>query len=63
MWNSRNLDQGWWRGADSRVEGFSKLYASLLNQRLLGWCERMRKFGEEQGGFRPDRATMDHVLF
>src|SRR5690242_2406382 len=27
----------------------SKLYASILNQRLLGWCERMRKFGEEQG--------------
>ena len=22
----------------------------------------MRKFGEEQGGFRPDRATMDHVF-
>ena len=40
----------------------SKLYASILNQRLLGWCERMRKFGEEQGGFRPDRATMDHVF-
>ena len=30
-----------------------KLYASILNQRLLQWCEKRRKFGEEQAGFRP----------
>src|SRR4051794_13693262 len=39
-----------------------KLYASILNQRLVGWCEKMKKFGEEQAGFRPDRTTMDHVF-
>ena len=27
-----------------------KLYASILNQRLVGWCEKMKKFGEEQAG-------------
>jgi hypothetical protein len=35
----------------------SKLYVDLESA-----SERMRKFGEEQGGFRPDRATMDHVF-
>ena len=35
---------------------------SILNQRLLQWCERMKKFGEEQGGFRPNRSTAD-IMF
>ena len=39
-----------------------KLYASILNQRLLQWCEKRRKFGEEQAGFRPGRTTMDHAF-
>ena len=38
-----------------------KLYAAILNQRLQ-WCEEMKKFGEEQGGFRPNRSTTDHVF-
>jgi Reverse transcriptase (RNA-dependent DNA polymerase) len=39
-----------------------KLYASILNQRLLEWCEKRNKFGEEQGGFRPGRATSDQAF-
>ena len=39
-----------------------KVYAAVLNQRLLHWCERSRIFGEEQGGFRPNRSTADHVF-
>src|SRR3569623_1280764 len=39
-----------------------KLYASILNQRLLEWCEKRNKFGEEQGGFRPGRATTDQAF-
>ena len=39
-----------------------KVYAAVLNQRLLHWCERSGKFGEEQGGFRPNRSTADHVF-
>ena len=39
-----------------------KLYASILNHRLLEWCEKRNKFGEEQGGFRPGRATTDQAF-
>ena len=39
-----------------------KLYTSILNNRLLEWCERSEKFGEEQGGFRPARATTDQAF-
>src|SRR5690606_42025528 len=26
------------------------------------WCEKRRKFGEEQAGFRPGRTTMGHAF-
>ena len=39
-----------------------KVYTSILNQRLLDWCEKRSKFGEEQGGFRSQRATTDQAL-
>ena len=39
-----------------------KVYTSVLNQRLLDWCEERDKFGEEQGGFRPQRATTDQAF-
>ena len=32
------------------------------NHRLLEWCEKRNKFGEEQGGFRPGRATTDQAF-
>ena len=40
----------------------SKLYASILNNRLLNWCEQTKKFGEEQAGFRPGRSTTDQAF-
>jgi hypothetical protein len=39
-----------------------KVYTSILNQRLLDWCEKREKFGEEQGGFRAHRATTDQAF-
>src|SRR3569623_279919 len=39
-----------------------KVYTSILNQRLLEWCEKREKFGEEQGGFRAHRATTDQAF-
>ena len=35
---------------------------AVLNQRLLEWGEKREKFGEEQGGFRPQRATTDQAF-
>ena len=29
---------------------------------MLDWCEKRKKFGEEQGGFRAQRATIDQAF-
>ena len=38
-----------------------KLYSRLINGRLSGRCESHDLLVDEQNGFRPDRACMDHV--
>ena len=39
-----------------------KLYSSVLTKRLSSWCEENNKISEEQAGFRPGRATTDHLF-
>ncbi|NRA91849.1 MAG: reverse transcriptase family protein [Psychroserpens sp.] len=40
----------------------SKVYTSILNQRLSEWCERKKILVEEQGGFRPGRGCVDQIF-
>ena len=36
-----------------------KVYASVLNARVMKWCEKNGVLSEEQAGFRPGRSTVD----
>lgn len=38
-----------------------KLYSSLINKRLLDYLERHNMLVDEQNGFRPKRACIDHI--
>ena len=38
-----------------------KLYSRLINERLINYCEDNELLVDEQNGFRPGRACMDHV--
>ena len=39
----------------------SKVYTSILNERLSKWCERNNIIVEEQGGFRQGRGCTDQI--
>lgn len=39
-----------------------KVYASVLNARVMKWCERYGVLSEEQAGFRAGRSTVDHIF-
>lgn len=39
-----------------------KVYAQVLNERLMRWCERHKILTEEQGGFRPSRGCIDQLF-
>src|SRR3569623_1319083 len=39
-----------------------KVYASVLNVRVMKWCEKNGVLSEEQAGFRPGRSTVDHIF-
>ena len=39
----------------------SKVYTSILNQRLTNWCEKNNIIVEEQGGFRQGRGCVDQI--
>jgi hypothetical protein len=39
-----------------------KVYASVLNARVMKWCEKNGVLSEEQAGFRPGRSTVDHIF-
>ena len=39
-----------------------KIYATVLNNRLVKWIERTKKFEDEQAGFRPERGTSEQVF-
>ena len=40
----------------------SKVYTSILNERLSNWCERNNIIVEEQGGFRRGRSYIDQIF-
>jgi hypothetical protein len=39
-----------------------KLYTSVLNERIMAWCERKGVLIEEQAGFRKNRSTSDQLF-
>lgn len=39
-----------------------KVYTSILNDRLIQWCEKNNILVEEQGGFRPKRGCPDQIF-
>ena len=39
-----------------------KVYATILNDRLMEWCESRHVLVEEQAGFRRGRSTIDHIF-
>lgn len=40
----------------------SKIFTSVLNNRLKLWCENNEKLGEEQAGFRKNHSTTDNAF-
>jgi hypothetical protein len=39
-----------------------KVYTTVLNRRLIDWCEKKGILVEEQGGFRPERGCPDQLF-
>jgi len=39
-----------------------KIYAQIINERLIRWCEKNKVLVEEQGGFRPGRGCPDQLF-
>jgi hypothetical protein len=39
-----------------------KVYAQVINERLMSWCEQNKILVEEQGGFRPQRGCPDQLF-
>ena len=39
-----------------------KVYAQVINARLMSWCEQNKVLVEEQGGFRPHRGCPDQLF-
>jgi hypothetical protein len=39
-----------------------KVYAQIINERLMRWCEQNKILVEEQGGFRPHRGCPDQLF-
>ena len=40
----------------------SKIYTSIINNRLYNWAESNNKINEEQAGFRRNYSTVDHIF-
>ncbi len=40
-----------------------KLFTSILNARLVKYCEEINLIGESQAGFRKDYSTIDQIFF
>ena len=40
----------------------SKIYTSIINNRLYNWAEANNKINEEQAGFRRNYSTVDHIF-
>ena len=46
----------------SLLSSISKVFMSILTDRLRSWAEKGDKFSKEQAGFRVDHSTIDHVF-
>jgi hypothetical protein len=46
----------------SLLSCISKVFTSILNNRLYSWAEKEHKIGEEQAGFRKEHSTADHIF-
>jgi len=44
------------------LSAVSKVYTSILNDRLANWCEKKKIIIEEQGGFRKGRGCIDQIF-
>ena len=55
------LDPQNYRGI-SLLSTVSKLFMSILTNRLRFWAEEENKFGFEQAAFRSDHSTIDHIF-
>ena len=54
-------DPGNYRGI-SLCDICSKLYSSIINNRLQEWIEQNNLTGECQAGFKKDYSTVDHIF-
>ena len=46
----------------SLLPEISKIFTSIINNRLKVWCDTNEKIGEEQSGFRKDHSTIDSMF-
>ena len=46
----------------SLISCVAKAYSSLLNRRIVNYCEQFNIYNEEQNGFRHDRSCVDHIF-
>ena len=46
----------------SLISCVSKLYSSLINNRVVKYCKLLGLFPEEQNGFRQNRSCEDHIF-
>ena len=55
------LDTNNYRGI-TLLSVVAKVFSTVLNNRLVSFCESKNIILEEQGGFRTQRSTLDHVF-
>ena len=46
----------------SLISCISKVYSSILNDRIVKYCNLLGIFPDEQNGFRADRSCDDHIF-
>lgn len=46
----------------SLISCISKVYSAVLNNRIVGYCNQLDIFADEQNGFRSNRSCEDHIF-
>ena len=46
----------------SLISCIAKVYAAVLNNRVVGYCNQQNIFADEQNGFRSNRSCEDHIF-
>ena len=46
----------------SLISGVAKTYSSLLNNRIVHYCNELELFADEQNGFQPGRSCEGHTF-